>query len=113
VASLPPWLDQHTYSQFDNKYTHSDSRKINLQMPAAQAMHRKRVLEVLLIGHLLGPQVVDEDLRYHSPTLDVPYDVVTKQRNVHIMLEQFWIFDSSTGEVISRYSDAPLVVISQ
>ncbi len=55
----------------------------------------------LFVYKLDHPYIL-ETRKYHTPTINEPYDSNTTIKNIHAEVLEMWFFDSSTGEVIKK-----------
>jgi hypothetical protein len=78
----------------------SDSR-IEFSIANEKARRIKSNLRILLIGRLTPPYI-SESSNYASATISNPADVVFRAKNLHMKIEQIFVYDWASGEIIYR-----------
>jgi hypothetical protein len=94
------WLDFYC----DRKYE-TDHKSCSFEVDAQQARNLSRTARVIVIGTLIPP-FVSNDNGLEKPSTDIPVEFRRSYRYLHLRLEQLWIVNSATGQVIKKYSRA-------
>ena len=56
---------------------------------------------MLLVGSFVPP-FVSTDSDSNTPTLENPVEIHSRYRQVHIKLEQIWLFNDVTEEIVAK-----------
>jgi hypothetical protein len=90
----------------DNRCDHTDPSAVScsVEMDEHQARTFSNNARVIVIGPLVAP-FTSKQIASREPTIDSPYEILTYSELLHMKLEQLWIVNILTGEVIVKYSD--------
>lgn len=74
---------------------------MTFSVPASRAKMLKKNLRVLVVASLLQPTSIEESV-HREPKIDHPYDTAELGHYLHVDIQEIWLFDSSTGEVVAK-----------
>jgi hypothetical protein len=103
LLEIPNWMKKDV---FPSPYTYVDSLAdtVELAMNAPDARRHKPGLRALLIGNLASPFTASAD-EHSTPTIDDPYDRTYVKHAVVLAIQELWIVDVRSGEVLAQYSE--------
>jgi hypothetical protein len=77
-----------------------------LPMSAADAQKIKPHLKLVAVCHLAEPYIY-ETVSAHEPTIDSPSETSVGLHFLQVTVEQVWVLNGATGEVIQKFSESP------
>lgn len=103
--SLPSKCKGKPSWQCDNEF------KYELSGGPERARYLQKNLRALYIGRLhftdQSPSYTSVEVFGQKPTISSPYDDKTVYYLVNLWVEQIWLFDSATGEILDKHSEFP------
>jgi hypothetical protein len=81
----------------------SNAASFTFSMDIEEARVSKRFLRVALVGRLAEWRVYSSE-DGHSPTVEEPWDSLTKGSYIPFLLEEVRVLDSRTGQVVSNFT---------
>lgn len=81
--------------------TGADDTKVDFPLARDKDERVKATLRVLLVGQLVPPYASQAE-NYSSATISSPEEVMYRTYVLHMNVEQVWVYDWMTGEVVYR-----------